>query len=56
MIRKEYICLDCEFKFERTIFEEEKEVLCPICGSKKVQLTAEEEKKTASCSTSSKYT
>lgn len=56
MIRKEYICKDCEFRFERTVFEEEKEVHCPVCGSEKVKIIVEEEKKPASCSTSAKYT
>jgi DNA-directed RNA polymerase subunit RPC12/RpoP len=56
MIRREYICKDCEFKFERTIFEEEKEVKCPVCGSEKIVLVTEEEKKPVNCSTSSKYT
>lgn len=56
MIRKEYICKDCDFKFERTTFEEEKEIQCPVCGSKNVELLKEEEKKPANCSVSSKYT
>jgi Zn finger protein HypA/HybF involved in hydrogenase expression len=57
MIRKEYKCKECEFKFERTIFEDEEgEVSCPVCGCKNVELVVEEEKKPQSCSTSSKYT
>ncbi|MCX7770522.1 MAG: hypothetical protein N2202_05505 [Proteobacteria bacterium] len=56
MIRKEYICKDCDFKFERTVFEEEKEVLCPVCGGNNIELVVREEKKPANCSISSKYT
>lgn len=55
MIRKEYICKDCDMKFERVIIDEIEEVLCPVCGGKNIELTVEEEKKPTSCSTSSKY-
>lgn len=56
MIRKVYVCKECDFRFERTVVEEENQIQCPICGSENVNIIIEEEKKPVSCSVSSKYT
>ncbi len=32
----EYECLDCKSRFEKLIFNKETEVVCAVCGSKKV--------------------
>lgn len=33
----EYLCLDCEDRFETLVLSSEEEITCPVCGSKRLE-------------------
>jgi len=33
----EYLCLDCEDRFETLVLSREEEITCPVCGSKRLE-------------------
>jgi len=33
----EYVCLDCENRFETLVLNSREEVVCPACGSKRLE-------------------